>query len=72
MVCCPFTLLPACGWRVVPEKALCVLVCVCVVCARICQLEGQENPLMFAQLFQIVVDESGPFVAADIFRLNYG
>ncbi len=36
------------------------------------QLEGQENPLMFMQKFQIVTDASGPFVAADVFRLNYG
>jgi hypothetical protein len=35
------------------------------------QLEGQENPLMFAQMFQIVVDATGPHVADDIFRLNY-
>merc|ERR1719215_254242 len=36
------------------------------------QLEGQDNALMFAQLFQIVVDASGPYVANDVFRLNYG
>jgi hypothetical protein len=45
---------------------LCVFVCACVP-----QLEGQENPLMFAQIFHIVVDATGPHVAADIFRLNY-
>ena len=35
------------------------------------QLEGQENPLLFAQAFGLVTDAAGPYVANDIFNLNY-
>lgn len=47
---------------------------VMMMCVRACgvQLEGQENPLMFAQFFHIVIEPTGPFVSGDMFRLNYG
>jgi hypothetical protein len=48
------------------HRVMCAVSCVFV------QLEGQTNPLNFAQLFQIVIDESGAHVACDMFRLNYG
>ena len=42
------------------------------LCGCAVQLEGQTNPLMFAQFFHIVIEAAGPYVAGDMFRLNYG
>lgn len=35
-------------------------------------LPGQENPLMFTRVFVLSYDGGNPFIANDVFRLNYG
>lgn len=36
------------------------------------KIEGEANPLAFAQAFVLVVDNGAPYCANDLFRFHYG